>query len=399
MEDRAVPRALGNLLTVVALAGSVAIVGLMLGASQRGLDFTDEGFYLASIADPGAYSTTVSQFGFVYHPLFELLGSDIVRMRQANILVTFGIAFLLAEVAVRGLSATRLQRAAMAAAFATASLMMFSHWLITPSYNSLALQSAMLTMAGVVCVMDAEPIKAGWWLIGVGGAVALLAKPTTAVALAVVVVLCLVLTRKLAIRGAMGTVLISGGVLVVSALLIDGSISAFVDRIADDADLIAKLDGGHSVGEAIRIDRLDPGLRLTVVVLLVAGCIALAAYGLQAISRGKVIVAAVSVLAGCAAVGLVVCGHVWELFETNPQRALLMASVPIAAVVIFRRKPPLQQGVLFAAFLILPTVYAFGSNGNYWAVGGSAVVFWAIAALVLIAPSSPRSLPVVLLSL
>lgn len=397
---------LTQLLTIVALLGTVAIVGLMLWFSQRGLDFTDEGYYLASISDPGIYSTSVSQFGFVYHPLFELLGSDIVRARQANILLTFGLALFLADVLLRKVVAadgvSRVQRLAMSSAFATASLLLFAIWLITPSYNSLALQAVMLTIAGVVLVSDAgKTFGAGWWVIGVGGALALLAKPTTALAIAVVVLLSLIGSRAFRLRGVLLSAVVSGAVLVAAALLIDGSIGTFVNRISDDADLIADLDGGHSLGEALRIDSLDPGQRLTLLVMLLVACLTLGAYVVRTASRTRAVAGVAMLVAACAAGVLIARGHTSALLETHPQRALLLVALPlgaIACVAMFRniRDVSLLRWMLFLTFLVLPHVYAFGSNGDYWQVGGAAAVFWVLAGLVLL--PEQRSLPVVLLT-
>ena len=65
------------------------------GASLTPEDFTDEGFYLNWIAHPSLYKASHTQFGFIYHPLYLLFGGDIVLLRQANILITLALAWLL----------------------------------------------------------------------------------------------------------------------------------------------------------------------------------------------------------------------------------------------------------------------------------------------------------------
>jgi hypothetical protein len=47
------------------------------------------------ISDPWIYRQSISQFGFVYHPLFKSVGGDIVLLRQANVLIVFAMACVL----------------------------------------------------------------------------------------------------------------------------------------------------------------------------------------------------------------------------------------------------------------------------------------------------------------
>ena len=83
-------------MTVLSALGSVLVLGLLLKYSAYGIDFTDESFYLVWISNPFIYSVSLTQFGFIYHPLYSLLGGDIAALRQANILITYGLAWSLA---------------------------------------------------------------------------------------------------------------------------------------------------------------------------------------------------------------------------------------------------------------------------------------------------------------
>ncbi|GAA3524017.1 hypothetical protein GCM10022234_20630 [Aeromicrobium panaciterrae] len=367
---------LQRVLSAASAVVSAVIVGVMLVACTRGFDFTDEGYYVVSIADPGLYSAGATQFGFVYHPLFELLGSDIVRLRQANVVLTFGLAWLLAYVLLRKLVDVRAQRLAISAAVATASMMIFAIWVITPSYNSLALQGVMVTMLGVALVEER------WWawaLIGLGGVIALLAKPTTALALAALVLLCLFAMRTFRWRGALVVGAVAVGTLAACALAIDGSLVEFWQRTADGADQMKLLDARHDVSAAVRIDAIEPGERLLLLALAFAGIVVAVAYARR-------LTAAVIVVALAAVAVLAVYGHVAEVLGTNPQRALLFLAIPAAALLVL----DLRRAALAVTLLLLPLAYAFGSNGNYWQVGGSAAVLWVLAGVVAV---GRRSLP------
>ena len=54
-----------------------------------GLEFSDEGFYLNWIANPETYSISYTHFGFLFAPLFDLLGNNIAFLRIAGIIITF----------------------------------------------------------------------------------------------------------------------------------------------------------------------------------------------------------------------------------------------------------------------------------------------------------------------
>src|SRR6266404_6208219 len=73
----------------ISVVASVLLLGWVMLRCRSGFDFTDEGFYLNWISNPWNFRSSVTQFGFVYHPLYKLVGGDIVVLRQANVLILF----------------------------------------------------------------------------------------------------------------------------------------------------------------------------------------------------------------------------------------------------------------------------------------------------------------------
>jgi hypothetical protein len=163
------------LLTVLAAGGTFLILGWLLKYSAYGFDFTDESFYLVWIANPFIYDGSITQFGFVYHPLYKLLGSDIAALRQANILLTFGLAWILTYLFLASMAVdlikNRFTLLAISAGLATSALIIFSSWLPTPSYNSLALHALLISATGLILADKNFHRKSiiGWILIGIGG--------------------------------------------------------------------------------------------------------------------------------------------------------------------------------------------------------------------------------------
>lgn len=390
------PVTLPRVLTIIAAMGSLVMLTLVLWASDRGIDFTDEGYYLVSIATPDLDAPSVTQFGFVYHPMFELVGSDITRMRQLNVVLTFGLAWLLSDLVVRlvlvGREVPRWQRVSLSASLASASLALFGTvWILTPSYNGLALQALILVGIGVLLSVTSErtPVWA-MALIGVGGWLAFLAKPTTALAAGVLVVLFALLVRKP--RLILGSAAVASGLLVATALAIDGSVRDFITRVQSGADILAALGGGgHTLAETVRIDPLDMGVRLILVSIGFAVTVGLlAAAALLARPRSRLGLVGLAVLSA-AIVGLLGQGHWREQFGDDAFRELVLLSIPLAAVIAAastaltgRRRPTRAELGVAALLFLMPAAYVMGTNNNYWMASGSAALLWILGGLVLL---------------
>src|ERR1017187_10193684 len=74
-------------LLLICLACTLLALGWILVNCTRGFEFTDEGYYLTWTAHPFRYDWSISQFGFIYHPLYNLLRGNIGMLRQANVLI------------------------------------------------------------------------------------------------------------------------------------------------------------------------------------------------------------------------------------------------------------------------------------------------------------------------
>jgi len=56
---------------------SIFVIFFTIENFKYGIDFADESYYLLSIANPERYAFSISQFGFVYKPLFFALNNNI----------------------------------------------------------------------------------------------------------------------------------------------------------------------------------------------------------------------------------------------------------------------------------------------------------------------------------
>lgn len=119
--------------------------GLLVYGSGRGLDLTDEIFYLIWARDPNAYALMYQPFGYLLHPLYKLTEGDLQTYRLAGFAIAAGAGALLGY----ALSASR-SRLAFSIYGAASALTIFFPWIITPSYNSAANVGALLTIAGIL---------------------------------------------------------------------------------------------------------------------------------------------------------------------------------------------------------------------------------------------------------
>lgn len=388
---------LENGLVALCAAGTFLLICWLLKYSAYGIDFTDESFYLVWIADPFIYNGSITQFGFVYHPLYRLLGDNIAALRQANILITFALAWGLTYSFFSSLAANlkenRLALLVISAAVATCSFTLFDSWLPTPNYNSLNLQALLVTATGLVLAKKHAYSTSiyGWVLVGLGGGVAFLAKPSTALALAIGVTVYFLLAR-FSIRMFFIPVTCALALLVFCAVMVDGSVADFIKRYQVGIESASHLGGGHTLRQILRVDSFHTNKEFKLGIVLLSSAVFLAFLSLCAKNKwffiGPLISVALFILTA-----LLTLGHIHRTANFGEFQGLLIFAVVFAVVTAtfaLGRMPvlktiPVQQWALATLFLVLPHLYAFGTNGNYWKAGSSAAIFWLLSGLTLFA--------------
>lgn len=403
------PRDLASFIENVALASAVAasaaLVAWVLWYAGYGYDFSDEGHYLNWIANPWVNQTSVTQFSFIYHPLYQLLGGDIALLRRVSLLLTLGLGWLLCHLLLEKLVAAQavpgrrrcLPRLATSAILSTCTLAcLHFFWLPTPSYDSLALQSLLLAGTGLVLADTGKSRQSllGWFLIGISGWLAFMAKPTTAMALGAAIGLYLVLSGRFRWRMLVITLATAASLGLASAWAIDGNIAGFVRRLALGADDARLLQGRHTLGEALRWDTFqltgaEKGtLACATVLVFFATCLSLSPN--RARRTGG---AAVAFIPSLVCLWIVLLGGTPQLglgrfhgvqFWAVPFGALLAVGA-MAAKGKLPRPVARDQWALALCFATFPHIYAFGTNENYWMSGSRAAVFWVLAGVVLLA--------------
>ncbi len=384
----------------LSVMGTLLVLGWLLKYSTYGIEFTDESFYLVWISNPFIYDVSLTQFGFIYHPLYRLLDGDIAALRQANILMTFGLAWGLAYVLLSSLAPeSREKRIVLhtaAAGLAGSVLIFFDIWLPTPSYNSLALQALLITSIGLLLAEKNLTRKSafGGIVIGVGGWLAFMAKPSTALALAIAVFIYLLLSRKVSIRLLLLVAVSAVVPLLASALLIDGSLSQFVERVELGIEFGRYLGGGHTLIQILHIDDFLLSERAKLAIGIVFAASFLATLGAWSEKKIGMFLCLTISFAFFALVALLTTTQVSSVADLGNFQGLLIFGVVFAGILIglavgrFKTLGGVtgSHWAIALLFLVMPHIYAFGTNKNYWTGGASAGIFWLLVGIILLGP-------------
>ncbi|MDB6097047.1 MAG: hypothetical protein JWM09_1325 [Francisellaceae bacterium] len=372
------------------------LIFFLCGKSHYGLDLTDESFYLNWISNPWIYSSSITQFGYVYNLFFHYLPKHIIPLRQANILITFTLSWFLCFSLLNGQliqnkNCPGLKSILLAAIYASPCLLFFSVWIPTPSYNSLAFQS--LLLAGIAMILLNPPsIKYNYIsaiLIGISGWLAFMAKPSTALGLGGIIIFYIFVLQKSAIRLIISMGLTFTLFLIGSALYIDGSIQQFCNRLILGVELGKILENGLSFTNMFRWDPLTISLTNKFTCFLSLCFISLIIYLCNSSNKIKQRVGFIFLI-------ILSFYNILILQELNiitayisKTQGFLVYSIPIASIltliinILKKDNYNFNSLILSLCFMVFPYIYALGTNNNYWLTGVNVSIFYIISVVIL----------------
>jgi hypothetical protein len=386
----------------ISIAASLSLLSWVMMGCRIGFDFTDEGFYLNWISNPWNYHSSLSQFGFVYYPLYKLVGGDVVLLRQANILMTFALTSALCFLLLRSTLGRRtsidfsasLGAAGVAIVVASGSLSFFDIWLPTPNYNSLTFQSLLLAAIGAV-LTDRELSKsgvAGWILLGAGGCLAFLAKPTSAVMLGCIMVVYLAAAGKFSARGLAISVVVAVLFLLGAALAIDGSLVGFLQRNVSGLAMAQRLTPKYTFISVFRWDGITlVGHQRGVFIWLLVLAFVTATFGFLANGLARLAAASIAIVISALVIATVSGISMLEIFRgpLQPVQCFAVATgLSLAGIIFLIRSQlrPLRIDLAATILLVaLPYAYAFGTGNDYGTTAARAGIFWFLAGFVVCA--------------
>lgn len=403
---------LNKSIQLVLLLTSLLLLKLVTGYANTGVDLTDEGYYLNWISNPWLYKYYVSQFGYIYYPVYKALGNSIVYLRQANILISYSLSWLLSyfvlceylrEVPKLSLAITSTSLALPALYV----LMITGYWLPSPSYNSLNFQGCLIAAIGFFVSTSHQfrfKYATAGFLIGLGGWLVFMAKPSTALLLAVIALLFYAPNIKKDSRILIIATVTSFILLLLSALYIDGSVFQYIRRYQGGLLLLAAMNSDHGLSNLLKLDLIYVDGISKVLYGWLCILIVLTFYA-QSVKH-----LLVKSLLGIFLLILVISTlHYWFNLTlkaaTTPKYHILTLTALLFSVCVYclsigkhakeENRPPLK---LTLFFLVLPYLYAAGTGNNYWLTAAGAMIFWVLTATLLLARKQvlAKQLPVIL---
>ena len=393
-----------TLALAMAAIATIAFTGKLLMRSDLGFDFTDEGLYLNWISHPSNFKIAVTQFGYIYHPLYAL-GSSVALLRQSNVLISLFLAMTACVCLLRRraldagtqftLSLPLLGFSIVAASTSLLILVFASSlWFPTPSYNSLTFHALLVAAIGF-CLAEARPSRssvAGWLLIGTGGFLAFMGKPTSAVVLGVVTLSGLVISQRLSLRMIAIAVATSGLLLGTYAWLVGGSIEQFILELRQSVDASSILESKYTISGVFRFDEIN--LALDEICILVTLTLWIAVLTLSTYSsRFAVRSTAAVVLWILIAAAFALSTGIFRLrFQVRDFQGLQLLPLFLASIIcfatdcVFRVSATVSRQQVASAvfFVLLPFAFAAGTTNNYWQVAPSTAFFFTLSGFSLI---------------
>jgi hypothetical protein len=246
-------------------AASVAAWSIVVWGLWRGIDLTDEGYYLNSISLPFLYKATYTQFGFVLHPIYVLVGGDLILLRLAGLLsLTLAAAFFLSTFLRLPLIRAPLPKTArlvLTVGGSCAVLLEYSPWIPTPNYNLLNLFGVLIIFTGWLRIFATSEDAASHWccrpsaivVFALGFVIVALVKPTTAAVLAIGVTgLTLPFGRRVLMdvifAGSLSFLLV-----VLILVAIDGDISTVILRYRNSLVYNELAQAGHDLSSSFTL--------------------------------------------------------------------------------------------------------------------------------------------------
>lgn len=207
--------------SAVVAAAATLLLALHALRSNRGLDLFDESYSLSLAAQPTASITSgdVFLYGFVVHPLYQIVNADIALYRVVGLGLLLVVAMWMALETIRLLRCegfTLSSRAMMLMLLGVAVGVIPAFTVRSLGYRTIALLGLMVAVAGLARMTRGHHL-AGGAIVGFAGLVVFTGKPTSAALLGLVTVAYTILRRLASMRTVIG--LLVGLLLGITALI------------------------------------------------------------------------------------------------------------------------------------------------------------------------------------
>jgi hypothetical protein len=392
------------LISFFCLLSTILILYWVFKFSAYGIDFTDEGFYLNWISNPFLYKSSLSQFGYIYYPLYNLVDGNIAWLRRINFLITFVLACTLVYLVINNLvKFDKINKVIQFVVSIGIAITSFTYvYIQTPSYNHLTFQALLITSIGIALIDVTKFNKnvLSYIIIGIGGWLTFMAKPSSAAGLSVLILMYIILSKQFQLRFLLIAVATVFTLFIISAYIIDGSITEYVERYILSLEILSLLDP-HNINQIFRIDKLNLSNKLNLSIFFI---LVISIFSILVISNFSIWLALKNYkinnfiyIIACFLILVIIATFVIADVNWNPNYGsfqpyqvfgIVFACIFVALILIIKNKINIYEVRLglFLVFLILPYIFVLGTNNNYWGHSGVTSFFWLISGFILIIP-------------
>jgi hypothetical protein len=382
-------------LSLFCLLSTILILYWVFKFSAYGIDFTDEGYYLNWISNPFLYKVSLSQFGYIYHPLYNLVDGNIVWLRRLNFFITFVLACTLVYLVINNLfKFEKINKFIQYILSGGIAISPFTYLFIqTPNYNHLTFQALLIVSVGIVLIDDTKFNKnlLSYVIIGFGGWLTFMAKPSSAVGLAVLVLMYIISSKQFQLRFLLIAAVTSLILFIISAYIIDGSITTYVQRHLLSYKITVLL-GEHDLN-FLRIDGLKLSLKIKLSIFFI---FAISAFFIWLALKNYKLINLIYIVI-CFLILVIIATLAIADIDWNPNYGryksylvfgIFYACLFVFIILVIKNNITIHDVRLglFFVFLIIPFIFAMGTNNNTWQQSGDTSFFWLISGFVLIVP-------------
>jgi len=363
---------------------------------DKGFDITDESFYILNSTNPDSVNFSVTSFGFYTNLLFQLSGEQLKVFRLLGILLLLlSTLFFSKELYKYAINLTKQKETLEDFLLFSFPIIMgstayYAAWIITPSYNWLALVGVILFGTGILRHVNNYKAQSRFdfssILVAFGGCITFFAKPTSAILLVLLLIIWLVVHIKyIRLKIFLLTVSLSSFFVInFHILFFEKGYINYYSKIINGLELTKLLDGGYSSGNLLKrsIDIVPETIEKfyiynfannkSVFILLFSVAIIIAVLRIKKTSPHKIL--ALNIALGLAL--LIYAGMIY--FGSTTTKVLWVFIIELSAFLFFwiliikLSKFNNQNGTdntrkfLFLAFFLnlLNFAYVFGTNNN-----------------------------------
>lgn len=392
----------------------LAYVFLFWMASGRGYEFFDEAYDLLTISDPSRYPATLTDFGYVWNPLYRAVHGSIAWFRVAGFIILSGCAALFGFMVCRVVRDRTIPLVTVLGIF-VAIAWQYPTWKPTPDYNMLNICGLLLYFGGLLSVVQRpgattptnffRHVFLPSILCGLGITVSVLAKPTSAAIACILGLVWIVLLPPRKPFACLGTTIAVALILITGTMLaIGGTIHGYVDQKLEALRLLMPADGSHDfhgigmsviaplskplwqIAEGAGIALIVFGTSVSWAWLLIKGVNGQRLWAANALSVWVAVLLTWWRAQDVALVQVFMGYHLWGLL-------IPMMFAGMASILLWFRKPLAdgQKAAVRAACILAlaPFAYSFGTGSVLILHMAGASIFW-VAAMMLLATAAPR---------